>query len=72
VTDRATYVKPQIDPVAARQLRDNERLGPSAIARRLGIGRANVYRVLGEATGWGSVGVATCCTTDHFIWLSVG
>src|SRR5438067_8419730 len=39
--------KPSIDPAEVRRLRDEERLGPSAIARRLGIGRASVYRVLG-------------------------
>jgi DNA invertase Pin-like site-specific DNA recombinase len=38
-----------IDPAAVRQLREQERLGPSAIAKRLGIGRASVYRVLGKA-----------------------
>src|ERR1700712_572416 len=38
--------KPQIDPAAIRQLRDQEKLGPSAIAKRLGIGRATVYRLL--------------------------
>jgi DNA invertase Pin-like site-specific DNA recombinase len=38
--------KPRIDPAAVRQLRDAEKLGPSAIARRLGIGRASVYRLL--------------------------
>ena len=41
--------KPQIDPAAIQQLRDQEKLGPSAIAKRLGIGRASVYRVLGKA-----------------------
>jgi DNA invertase Pin-like site-specific DNA recombinase len=40
--------KPRIDPAAVRQLRDNEKLGASAIAKRLGIGRASVYRVLAE------------------------
>jgi DNA invertase Pin-like site-specific DNA recombinase len=30
------------------RLRREERLGPAAIARRLGIGRASVYRVLGK------------------------
>jgi DNA invertase Pin-like site-specific DNA recombinase len=40
--------KPHIDPAAVRQLRDKEKLGPSAIAKRLGIGRASVYRVLGK------------------------
>jgi hypothetical protein len=30
-----------------RRLRTEEKLGPTAIARRLGIGRASVYRVLG-------------------------
>jgi DNA invertase Pin-like site-specific DNA recombinase len=43
--------KPQIDPAAVQQLRDQEKLGPSDIARRLGIGRASVYRLLGKATG---------------------
>ncbi len=41
--------KPTIDPVELRRLRDEEKLGPAAIARRLGIGRASVYRVLGNA-----------------------
>ena len=40
--------KPRIDPAAVRQLRDKERLGASAIAKRLGIGRASVYRLLGK------------------------
>jgi len=39
--------RPVIDPGEVRRLRDEERLGPSAIAKRLGIGRASVYRVLG-------------------------
>jgi DNA invertase Pin-like site-specific DNA recombinase len=39
----------RIDPAVVRQLREQERLGPSAIAKRLGIGRASVYRVLGKA-----------------------
>jgi DNA invertase Pin-like site-specific DNA recombinase len=39
--------RPVIDSGEVRRLRDEERLGPSAIARRLGIGRASVYRVLG-------------------------
>jgi DNA invertase Pin-like site-specific DNA recombinase len=39
--------RPSIDPTEVRRLRDEERLGPSAIASRLGIGRASVYRVLG-------------------------
>jgi DNA invertase Pin-like site-specific DNA recombinase len=38
--------KPRIDPAAVRQLREQEKLGPSAIAKRLGIGRASVYRLL--------------------------
>ena len=40
--------KPQIDPAAVRRLHDQDKLGPSAIARRLGIGRASVYRLLGK------------------------
>ena len=42
--------KPIIDAAELRRLRDEEKLGPAAIARRLGIGRASVYRVLGKAT----------------------
>jgi DNA invertase Pin-like site-specific DNA recombinase len=41
--------RPQIDPAAVRQLFDMEKLWPSAIAKRLGIGRASVYRPLGKA-----------------------
>ena len=37
---------PTIDAAEVRRLRDEEQLGPAAIARRLGIGRASVYRVL--------------------------
>jgi DNA invertase Pin-like site-specific DNA recombinase len=40
--------KAHIDPAAVQQLREQERLGPSALAKRLGIGRASVYRVLGK------------------------
>ena len=39
--------KPGIDPAEVRRLREAEGLGPAAIARRLGIGRASVYRLLG-------------------------
>jgi DNA invertase Pin-like site-specific DNA recombinase len=41
--------KPRIESAAVRRLRDEEKLGPSAIAERLGIGRASVYRLLGKA-----------------------
>ena len=37
--------KPSIDPEEVRKLRD-EGMGATAIAKRLGIGRASVYRVL--------------------------
>jgi DNA invertase Pin-like site-specific DNA recombinase len=45
--------KPSIDAFEVLRLRREEGLGPAAIARRLGIGRASVYRVLGKniATG---------------------
>ena len=43
--------KPSIDPAQVRRLLEVERLGPSAIARRLGIGRASVYRVLAGKGG---------------------
>ena len=41
--------KPSIDAGEVRRLRHDEKLGPAAIARRLGIGRASVYRLLGKA-----------------------
>src|SRR5918912_1225618 len=41
--------KPGIDAAEVRRLREQEKLGPAAIARRLGIGRASVYRVLGKS-----------------------
>ena len=40
--------RPSIDTAEVRRLRDQEKLKPTAIARRLGIGRASVYRVLGK------------------------
>ncbi len=36
------------DAAVVRKLRYEEKLGPAEIARRLGIGRASVYRVLGK------------------------
>ena len=47
--------KASIDPLEVRRLREAEGLGPSAIARRLGIGRASVYRVLENKSGNGTV-----------------
>lgn len=49
VEDRGIYKgrRPSIDAAEVRRLRDEERLRPAAIARRLGNGRASVYRVLG-------------------------
>ncbi|WP_027132561.1 recombinase family protein [Geminicoccus roseus] len=38
--------KPSIDVAEVRRLKEEEQLGASAIARRLKIGRASVYRVL--------------------------
>jgi DNA invertase Pin-like site-specific DNA recombinase len=38
-----------IQPDEVRRLKDEEKLGASEIARRLGIGRASVYRVMREA-----------------------
>jgi DNA invertase Pin-like site-specific DNA recombinase len=40
--------KPKIDPTVIRKLREEEGLGPTVIAQRLGIGRASVYRVLAK------------------------
>jgi hypothetical protein len=42
--------KPTVDGVRVRALKQ-EGLGPSAIAKTLGIGRASVYRALGEQAG---------------------
>src|SRR4051812_13164747 len=39
--------KPSIDVTEVRRLHNQDGLGPTAIARRLGIGRASVYRALG-------------------------
>ena len=41
--------KPTINAAELRRLRDEEKLGPAAIARRLGNSRASVYRVLGKS-----------------------
>ena len=38
--------KRSIDPAEVRRLKEQERLGATAIAERLGIGRASVYRAL--------------------------
>ena len=51
--ERAVYTgrKPKIDPGEIRRLQAEEKLSPTAIARRLGIARSSVYRFLpgGEA-----------------------
>ncbi|MCP1546751.1 recombinase family protein [Methylorubrum extorquens] len=40
--------KPTIDAAEVQRLHAEGKLGPAAIAKRLGIGRASVYRVLGK------------------------
>ena len=40
--------KPLVDAAEIMRFRREEKLGPAAIARRLGIGRASVYRLLGK------------------------
>ena len=40
--------KPKVDPTEVRQLRDEEKLRPSEIARRLGVARTTVWRALGK------------------------
>jgi DNA invertase Pin-like site-specific DNA recombinase len=45
--------QPSIDAAEVLRLRRDEKLGPAAIARRLGIGRASVYRLLGKEKGAG-------------------
>lgn len=42
---------PSIDPAEVQRLHAEERLGAAAIARRLGIGRASVYRALARRAG---------------------
>jgi DNA invertase Pin-like site-specific DNA recombinase len=42
--------RPTVDVLRVRALKQ-EGIGPSAIAKTLGIGRASVYRALGEQTG---------------------
>ena len=42
--------KPSVDPAAVRRLHDEEQLGAAAIALRLRIGRASVYRALSATT----------------------
>ena len=42
--------RPSVDVVQLRALKQ-EGIGPSAIAKTLGIGRASVYQALGEQTG---------------------
>jgi DNA invertase Pin-like site-specific DNA recombinase len=45
---RGVYMgrKPSIDAAEVKRLHDDEKLGPTAIARQLGIGRASVYRLI--------------------------
>ena len=40
--------KSRVDVAAVRRLHEEQKLGPAAIARQLGIGRASVYRALGK------------------------
>ncbi len=47
--------KPSVNVAEVRRLRHEEKLGPAAIARRLGIGRTSVYRALGAAMVAGRV-----------------
>lgn len=43
--------KPTIDAAQVRRLKEEEKLGAVAIARRLKVGRASVYRALGAEPG---------------------
>jgi DNA invertase Pin-like site-specific DNA recombinase len=52
--------KPAIDAVEVLRLRRDEKLGPAAIARRLGIGRASVYRLLGKPAAVSAKGGWRC------------
>ena len=46
--------KPSIDIAEVRRLSGEGELGPSAIARQPGIGRASVYRPLGKQANGGA------------------
>ena len=43
--------KPTVDVAEVRRLKSEEKLGPMAIAKRLKIGRASVYRALADKSG---------------------
>jgi DNA invertase Pin-like site-specific DNA recombinase len=43
--------KPSVDTIQIRRLREEQKLGATEIARRLGIGRASVYRALAKPNG---------------------
>jgi DNA invertase Pin-like site-specific DNA recombinase len=43
--------KPSVDMLEIRRLREEQKLGATEIARRLGIGRASVYRALAKPDG---------------------
>jgi len=43
--------KPSVDLHAIRRLHEEQKLGATEIARRLGIGRASVYRALAKSNG---------------------
>jgi DNA invertase Pin-like site-specific DNA recombinase len=43
--------KPSTDTAEVRRLQMEEKLGATAIAHRLGIGRASVYRLLDKTVG---------------------
>jgi DNA invertase Pin-like site-specific DNA recombinase len=55
--------KPTVDIVRVKALKQ-EGLGPSAIARTLGIGRASVYRALGAQFRWSAI-QTTRATYEH-------
>jgi DNA invertase Pin-like site-specific DNA recombinase len=59
--------KPKIDVREVRRLRDEEKLGATTIARRLGIGRASGYRVLGESE---PAGIEAGALPSHHSWQS--
>jgi hypothetical protein len=58
VTDLKVTEQPIDTATAVGKCCSSRRVGPSAIARTLGIGRASVYRALGEQFRWSAIQIS--------------